>query len=438
LLRVEVREAELETELLVSKLLLPPLEGHQTQAFVVFNRAGDRLMSSDWDGMSRLWDLQSGRLLLATTGQWCFWAFSQDDRYLAQGGVTLAPPLLRVVTGREVRMQPEVDVNASAGRVVTSPDDRLLATRVIGRQGIVLIDKAQQVEVGAIPTPRLAPLKFEAGGALLTHGVEKPFQRWPIRTDAQTGVIHIGPPQTIWAKRAWDPAPASSADARVLGIPAYRHALILRRPDEIAKLGPCEDARCCAISPDARWAATGNHNCVTGIGAQVWDLHAYPPTEEKRLPVGGICDVGFSPDGRWLVTTGGGYRLWRVGSWEEGPPITQARGENGAFARFAFAPDSTLLALAAGVGQVRLVSPDTGALVARLSIPDQTVVQPCSFSADSAELTAIGANNHVMYTWDLRAIRAQLRELDLDWDAPDYPPPAPPAPPLRVQVEMEQ
>jgi WD40 repeat protein len=224
----------------------------------------------------------------------------------------------------------------------------------------------------------------------------------------------------------------------VLGLPAHSHALILRRPDEVTRLGPCEDARRCAISPDGRWAATGNHNCLTGFGAQVWDLHAHPPIEKKRLPVGGICNVGFSPDGRWLATSGGGYRLWHVDSWAEGPTITQAQGENGAFARFAFAPDSKLLALAAGVGRVRLIRPDTGTLVAHLSVPQQTIVQPCYFSADGTELTAIGSNNRVMYTWDLRAIRAQLAELDLDWDFPAYPPPAPTAPSLPMRVQIDQ
>jgi hypothetical protein len=130
-----------------------------------------------------------------------------------------------------------------------------------------------------------------------------------------------------------------------------------------------------------------------------------------------------------------GYRLWRTESWEEGPPIAQVPGENGAFAQFAFTRDSTILAVAAGVGQVRLINPDTGSAVACLSVPDQTVVQPRAFSADGAELTALGANNRVMYTWDLRAIRAQLRELGLDWDAPEYPPPRPQAPPLRVQLD---
>jgi WD40 repeat protein len=419
------------------RLLLPPLEGHQNVMYAYFNHAGDRLISNDWDGVSRLWDAQSGRLLISATSDFAQWRFSPDDRYLVAADGLLSPRLLRVATGSELRTLAELD--GSRGGIYTlvaSPDDRLLAAQRWGRHGVVFIDPAHGVEVGAIPaTAQLLPLAFEPGGALLTYGAEVPVQRWPIRTNPQTGVVHVGPPQTVLAAHSDDARFNSSADARVLGIPAYTHTTIVHRPDEVVELGPCEDARRCAISPDGRWAVTGNHNCTTGFGAQVWDAHQ-PRTEVKKLPVGNICDVGFSPDGRWLVTTGGGFRLWRAGSWEEGPPIAQTHGENGAFAWFAFAPDSKLLALSAGVGRVRLVNPDTGSVIACLSVPEQTVLQPRGFSPDGAELTATGSSNHIAYTWDLRAIRAQLRELDLDWDAPDYPPPPPKGPPLRVQVDL--
>jgi eukaryotic-like serine/threonine-protein kinase len=421
------------------RLLLPPLDGHQSDGVIAFfDRAGDRLISNDWEGLSRLWDPRSGRLLVSTTGSHCRWRFAPDDRYLAEAAnfpdVAGETRLLRVATGRELRTLGAFE-GGIAG-VVVGPDERLLITGVPGRNGLVFFDQAHGAEVGAIPRRWFSALTFEPDGALLTYGAEVPIERWPFRTDLQTGVVHVGPPQAVFSARAYDPPLGSSVDARVLGIPAHTHATIVHRPDKVVELGPCEDARHCAISPDGRWAVTGNHNCTLGFGAQVWDAHR-PRHEIRKLPVGGICDVGFSPDGRWLITTGGGYRLWRVGSWEEGPTIAQTRGENGAFARFAFTRDSKLLAVAAGVGQVRLVNPETGSAVACLAVPEQTVVQPYAFSADGAELTAIGITNHVGYTWDLRAIRSQLRELGLDWDAPEYPPPSPvPPPPLRVQVEM--
>jgi WD40 repeat protein len=105
------------------------------------------------------------------------------------------------------------------------------------------------------------------------------------------------------------------------------------------------------------------------------------------------------------------------------------------YSGYAFSPDSKLAALSAGSGRIRLVKVESGHELAVLSVPEKTHLQPMAFAPDGARLAALGTGNRVLYTWDLRAIRAELRELDLDWDAPDYPPP-PATPPLRVQVDL--
>jgi hypothetical protein len=50
-------------------------------------------------------------------------------------------------------------------------------------------------------------------------------------------------------------------------------------------------------------------------------------------------------------------------------------------------------------------------------------------------VTASNGTKGGLHVWDLRAIRRQLKALDLDWDAPEYPPePAPVRTPLRLQI----
>src|SRR5262249_53075833 len=117
-----------------------------------------------------------------------------------------------------------------------------------------------------------------------------------------------------------------------------RGALLLRRdrPGPPLVLGPQDDVRHCAVSPDGRWVATGQHSREQPIGAKVWESDGGRLI--KDLHVSGMCGVGFSPDGKWLVTTGGGCRLWAVGTWEEGPFI-------GKETAFAFSPDSKVLAV---------------------------------------------------------------------------------------------
>jgi tetratricopeptide (TPR) repeat protein len=88
----------------------------------------------------------------------------------------------------------------------------------------------------------------------------------------------------------------------------------------------------------------------------------------------------------------------------------------------AFSRDGKLLALGDEPGVVRLIMPDTGVELARLTALVQTRLMPCCFTPDNTQLITLGGETGELYIFDLRAIRAGLAELDLDWDAPPLPP----------------
>src|SRR5207237_10420822 len=118
-----------------------------------------------------------------------------------------------------------------------------------------------------------------------------------------------------------------TADGQAIPCADMSGAVVLHRGPPhplLLRLGPQDDVRDIALSPDRRWVATGSHG---GPGAKVWDARTGELV--KDLPVGKMCHVAFSPDGKWLATGGGGGRLWKVDSWEAGPII-------GGLSRFAF------------------------------------------------------------------------------------------------------
>jgi WD40 repeat protein len=161
------------------------------------------------------------------------------------------------------------------------------------------------------------------------------------------------------------------------------------------------------------------------LGAKVWDAATGELARELRVP--GSREVTFSPDGRWLMTNGGGCRLWEVGSWMEGPKVGGASG--------CFSPDGRLLAVEDPPGAIRLVHPESGREVARLEAPEQTRLMPHCFTLDGTRLIAGGYDSRALHVWDLRLIRKELVRLGLDWDAPPYPEAADGAPePIEVQV----
>src|SRR5262249_30303510 len=152
-----------------------------------------------------------------------------------------------------------------------------------------------------------------------------------------------------------------------------------------------------------------------GPGAKVWNARSGAHVAD--LPAASQCHVRFSPDGRWLLTTGGGCRVWRVGTWEEGPKLHASLNN----AEGAFSHDGRLLALGDAPGVVRLVETDTGREVARLTATESTRLVPCCFTPDGSTLVTLGRESEALHLFDLRAIRRQLAELGLDWDAPSIP-----------------
>ena len=120
-----------------------------------------------------------------------------------------------------------------------------------------------------------------------------------------------------------------------------------------------------------------------------------------------------------------------MGGWEEGPPL---HGDDlNPFG--AFSPDGHVLALGDAPGVVRLVDPETGTEWARLTAPEDGRLAPVGFTADGARLIVL-SDAGGLFLFDLRAIRAELAELGLDWDAPPYPPDAAAKPsPLPVDFD---
>jgi tetratricopeptide (TPR) repeat protein len=185
--------------------------------------------------------------------------------------------------------------------------------------------------------------------------------------------------------------------------------------DKLIPLKPQCDTRFVAVSPDGEWVATGSHE-HTGVPVKIWEARTGRCIAD--LPVEGSSVVGFSPNGRWLLTTGGGYRLWAVGTWQEGAKI----GGSVSFGAFAFSPDSKILAVEAGGGAVELVDPDSGREYARLEDPNQDRAFALTFSQDGSQLVATTKDSPAVHVWDLRAIRAKLAKRDFDWALPPYPP----------------
>ena len=173
-----------------------------------------------------------------------------------------------------------------------------------------------------------------------------------------------------------------------------------------------------SVSPDGRWVAF----CIHGGPVRVYE--AATGKAVWQSPAEGRDTCCFSPDGGWLLTANDGSRAYRVGTWEPGPQLGPGVPWDVSL--------GGLVVAALPDGVYRLVELTTGRQVAVLEDPEQTH-GAVTFTPDGTLLVVAVADG--LRVWDLRRLRSELLQLDLDWEAPPYPARNEPAPgPLEVRV----
>jgi hypothetical protein len=294
------------------------------------------------------------------------------------------------------------------------------------KRGVVLWDLARGTELAFLRIGLAWHLRFEPSGDLLTSG-SLGVRRWPIRLDRDRDVFRIGPPRPL-ALPPGDCSIDEDRSGRVVAL-ADHDVVFVATPERTIPVGPLDDCRSIAVSPDGEWLATGTHN---GSGDQVWRVR--DAAKVKDLPIDYPTGVLFSPDGKWLMTQNSPCHLWEVGTWREAPLKIGGEGK-------CFSPDGRLVAVQDASKIIRLVETETGRTLARLEGPDLCEGWAI-FSHDGSRLVVSTNDGPAVHVWDLRAIRKTLVKMGLDWDAPAYSdddpadPSRPPLPLPPLQVDL--
>jgi tetratricopeptide (TPR) repeat protein len=272
------------------------------------------------------------------------------------------------------------------------------------------LETGRELENLSLPGGKTAPA-FDGAGNLLTNGWNG-FFRWPVRSDPTIpGRVIVGPPQRLPFYRGQYPV-AASKDGLVIaqamfngyGMEAFAGGWILH-PDSLTphQVDAGSSMNWTSVSPDGHWVAFGSNDGMVRVynaatGQREW--------ESSGVNAGFFC---FSRDGRWVLTSADGGRIYEVGTWKRGPQLGPG---------MPYDTTAELAVLVQSDGIYRLVELATGRELARLEGQEQTVGR-AAFSPDGTQLV-IGANNGLR-VWDLRLIREGLVEMKLDWAALPYP-----------------
>jgi WD40 repeat protein/tRNA A-37 threonylcarbamoyl transferase component Bud32 len=396
------------------------LEGHKNFGVTpYFNRANHLLASNGWENTLRLWDPATGRQLLSLPSRWDSTFNRAGDQILLRGK---SPEVWKVAGGREYRTfasHPPQGKQEPYGCAV-SPDGRLLAVGM--RDGTRLWAMDSGEELAYLPTGFTFTVLFQPSGDLLTCDHDGlGLERWPIRPDpARPGGLRIGPRETLL--RGQVVRVSQSKDGKTLVAFLDRQGAVVLRaeaPGQVGPLLPQDGTNVASVSPDGRWLAM---EAFSSKALKVWSI-----ADNKvvaQLPVDRLDSIAFSADGRWLAAdhNSNGGRLWQVNSWEPGPLLPPGWAVFTPDGRWVVVRDKSL---------ITLLDPATGRTVAVLDDPNQDRAYDTAFTPDGSQLVATTHDSYSAHVWDLRRIRAGLKERELDWEAPDYPPAPASRPPLR-------
>jgi serine/threonine protein kinase/WD40 repeat protein/tetratricopeptide (TPR) repeat protein len=374
------------------------LEGHTSGGVrTSFDRSGALLLSDAWESRLRVWGPVLGREWLKMNGGLC--ELSRDGRVV----VSLENQL------RTCEVEPALEYRSLA-HAATPPlsHDRVSIHRA-GRlvalgtnRGVVIWDLARGKELAFLPIGLAWHSTFEPSGDLLTNGAIG-IWRWPVRAGSDPREFQIGPPRRVSGVGS---ACGIDQDSSGQIIALANHSEVrLMTPQRRFSVGPLDDCRSVALSPDGRWMATGAHG---GSSAKCWRVNDGAMVHE--LPGGN--GPRFSPDGQRLMTSNAPCRLWAVGTWQEERVI----GGSG----LCFSADGRQLVVQDLDSILRLVETDTGRTIARFESPDLCAAGWGTFSPDGTRLIFSTNDGPAVHVWDLRAIREKLAGMALDWDAPTY------------------
>jgi len=415
------------------------LEGHAQQVTTLsFDPSGNWLIADSWDGAPRLWQpapahesirffSEENSLRFSKDGRWAGVIFPGDGK--AQLLEFIPSKVYHTFVGSLMDRFSFGSISAD-GRVLALASKSVSIRELPGGGELTVLPVEPDSRTSYVHMTLFHP----NGKELLTSGPRLWFEIWPIEPDATVPrKLRLGPPRRLPLPfipfdfalardgRTMAVADAYGGEARIMDL--YTGTLRAVR-------FPHTNTDCVALSPDAQWLATSGWQSTQ---AQLWNVQ----TGERLLNVTGErARVTFTPDGRELVvSTPQAYVFYDVKTQNVTRRFQRQVSMHPGW--IAFSPDGKLMAMEVSPGVFWFCEVASGRSIAHLQDPRGSVSRWMGFTPDGTQFIVAAGYEKAVHRWDLRAMRTELKAMDLDWHWPEFPPRSAESqhlPPLEVEV----